>query len=114
VSTSPQVQAKREPDWEALERSPEFRELVAARRRFVGPALALFVAWFGGFLVLTGYARGFMAKRPVGGLSWAYLLALSLIVMTWLIAWMYLRWSQSHLAPLAQRIADEAEAEGER
>jgi uncharacterized membrane protein (DUF485 family) len=92
------------PDWEGLERSREFRELVTARRRFVVPALAVFVAWFGGFLLLTAYARDFMTKTPVGSLSWAYLLALSLIVMTWLIAWLYLRWSDRHLAPLAERL----------
>ena len=96
-------------DWEGLERSAEFRELVAARRRFVVPALVVFVVWFGGFLVLTAYARDFMAKQPFGSVSWAYLLALSLILMTWLIAWLYLRWSQRHLAPLADRIAAEAE-----
>jgi uncharacterized membrane protein (DUF485 family) len=68
------------------------------------PALAVFVLWFGGFLALTAYARDFMSKTPVGSLSWAYLLALSLIVMTWLIAWLYLRWSDRHLAPLAERM----------
>lgn len=107
TSTQAPTQADRQADWERLERSPEFRELVAARRRFVVPALVVFVVWFGGFLVLTAYARDFMAKRPIGSISWAYLLALSLIVMTWLIAWLYLRWSQRHLAPLADRIASE-------
>jgi uncharacterized membrane protein (DUF485 family) len=57
-----------------------------------------------GFLLLTAYARDFMSKTPIGSLSWAYLLALSLIVMTWLIAWLYLRWSDRHLAPLAERM----------
>jgi uncharacterized membrane protein (DUF485 family) len=41
------------PDWEGLERSPEFHALVAARRRFVVPAMIVFGVWFGGFLVLT-------------------------------------------------------------
>jgi uncharacterized membrane protein (DUF485 family) len=68
------------------------------------PALAVFVVWFGGFLLLTAYARDFMSKTPIGSLSWAYLLALSLIVMTWLIAWLYLRWSDRRLAPLAERM----------
>jgi uncharacterized membrane protein (DUF485 family) len=95
-------------DWEGLERSPEFQELVAQRRRFVVPALAVFVVWFGGFLVLTAYARDFMRRTPIGSLSWAYILALSLIVMTWLIAWLYLRWCDRHLAPLADRVNREA------
>ena len=69
------------------------------------PALAVFLVWFGGFLVLTAYARDFLSKTPIGSLSWAYLLALSLIVMTWLLAWLYLRWSDRHLAPRAERMA---------
>ena len=77
------------------------------RRRFLVPALAVFVVWFGGFLVLTAYARDFMRKTPIGSLSWAYLLALSLIAMTWLLAWLYLRWSDRHLAPLAERMVAE-------
>jgi uncharacterized membrane protein (DUF485 family) len=105
MSTSTQAQVDQRSDWEGLERSPEFRELAATRRRFVIPALVVFVVWFGGFLVLTAYARGFMAQRPFGWISWAYLLALSLIVMTWLITWLYLRWSERRLAPLADRTA---------
>jgi uncharacterized membrane protein (DUF485 family) len=95
-------------DWEGLERSPEFQELVTERRRFVVPALAVFVVWFGGFLVLTAYARDFMRRTPIGSFSWAYILALSLIVMTWLIAWLYLRWCDRNLAPLADRVNQEA------
>jgi uncharacterized membrane protein (DUF485 family) len=43
-------------EWEAIERTAEFRELVAARRRFILPALALFVVWLGTFLALWGSA----------------------------------------------------------
>ena len=96
-------------DWEGLERSPEFQQLVSRRRRFVMPALAVFVVWFGGFLILTAYARDFMTRTPIGSISWAYILALSLIAMTWLITWMYLRWSDRELAPLAERMNGEEE-----
>jgi uncharacterized membrane protein (DUF485 family) len=97
-------------DWEGLERSHEFQRLVSERRRFVVPAIAVFCLWFGGFVVLTGYARGFMSRTPIGSLSWAYILALSLIVMTWLIAWLYLRWSDRHVAPLADEVDDDPQA----
>jgi uncharacterized membrane protein (DUF485 family) len=98
----------RDTDWGEIERSPDFHALVASRRRFVLPALVVFAVWFGGFLVLTAYARDFMAKDVVGAIPWAYVLALSLIVMTWLITWLYLRWSDARLAPLANRVADES------
>jgi uncharacterized membrane protein (DUF485 family) len=97
------------PDWAALERSPEFQELVATRRRFVAPALTVFVIWFGGFLILTAYARDFMGDKVIGNLTWAYLFALSLIAMTWLIAWLYLRWSERKLVPLVERTTRQAE-----
>jgi uncharacterized membrane protein (DUF485 family) len=96
-------------DWEALEETPEFRQLVAERRRFVVPALCLFAVWFGTFLSLAGYARGFMRKQPIGHISWAYLLAWSLILMTWGIAFAYLRWSDRRLAPLIERLEADRE-----
>ncbi|HEY1358323.1 MAG TPA: DUF485 domain-containing protein [Thermoleophilaceae bacterium] len=101
-----------EPDWAALEQTPEFRELGERRRRFVAVALTIFTVWFGGFLILAAYARDFMTKQPIGSISWAYILALSLIAMTWGIAYAYLRWSDSRLEPLAERArrtAEEAE-----
>ncbi|MEN3280972.1 MAG: hypothetical protein V7607_2112 [Solirubrobacteraceae bacterium] len=80
---------------------------MTTRRRFVIPALIVFIAWFGGFLGLTAYARDFMRRTPIGSVSWAYILALSLIAMTWAIAWSYLRFSERHLAPLAERMSRE-------
>ena len=113
MTGSTQVLRDRHRDWEGLEESPELQRLVGERRRFVLPALATFVVLFGGFRVLTAYARDFMAKRPIGSFSWAYLLALGLIVMTWVMVWLYLRWSQRQLVPLTERIVG-ADAEGER
>ena len=43
-------------DWKAIERSPEFRELISKRRRFVLPATIFFLAWYIGFILLAGYA----------------------------------------------------------
>ena len=96
-------------EWEAIERTAEFRELVAARRRFVVPALVVFVVYFGTFLALWGYARGFMRKDVVGNITVSYVLSLSLIAFTWLMAWSYLRYSATTLAPLADRAVRAAE-----
>ena len=96
------------PDWGAVAETDELKELVAARRRFVYPALAVFALWFGGFLALAGYARDFMGKTPIGSISWAYILALSLILMTWAIAFAYVRYSERTLRPLGERAADRA------
>jgi len=92
-----------EADWTALEDAPEFQELVAARRRVVVSALVVFAVWFGGFLVLAAFARGFLGHTIYRGFTVAYALALSLILMTWLIAGIYIRFADRLLEPLAAR-----------
>ena len=82
-------------DWEGVEQSEQFQELTATRRRVVLPLLGLFVVWFGGFLVLTAYARDFMAKDIYRGFTVAYAVAFSIVVMTWLIAFIYIRSARS-------------------
>jgi uncharacterized membrane protein (DUF485 family) len=97
------------PDWRALEASREFGELRAARRRFVIANLAVFTLAVGGFLVCTGYARDFMARSVYGSLTVAYVWLLALTVLTWVIAWGYLRFSTRRLGPTSDAIARRAE-----
>jgi uncharacterized membrane protein (DUF485 family) len=95
-----------EEDWAEIERSPEFQRLAADRRRFVVPALAVFALWFGGFIVLAAWAQDFMNSKIVSGFTVAYAAALSLIVMTWLIAWAYMRVSNSRLDGQAEHVTE--------
>jgi uncharacterized membrane protein (DUF485 family) len=90
-------------DWEAAEHSPEFQELVSARRRFVVPATILFLLWYFGFVVLAGYAEGFMGKSIYEGFTVGYALALSQFVMVWVLGWLYLRRSDRDFDPLGAR-----------
>lgn len=95
-------------DWSAAERSPEFNELVAKRRSFVGPALAFVFLWYFGFIALAGYAPDFMGERLIEGFTVGYALALSQFVMTWYLGWLYLRRSDRVFDPLAKRAANKA------
>ncbi len=95
-------------DWEAIERSPEFRELVRRRRRFVVPATIFFLAWFFGFIVLAGYAPDFMGEKIVDSLTVGYVWALSQFVMVWVLCWLYLRKSDREFDPLAERVVARA------
>ena len=99
----------REIDWEAAERSPEFRELVSRRRSFVVPATVFFLAWYFGFVILAGYAPDFMGEEfLVDGLTVGYVFALSQFVMVWGLAAWYLRKSDRVFDPLAKRAAERA------
>jgi uncharacterized membrane protein (DUF485 family) len=97
-------------DWEAAERSPEFRELIAARRRFVLPATIFFLAWYLGFILLAGYAPDFMARSVYEGLTVGYCLALTQFVMVWVLGILYLRRSESVYDPLADKAAARAQS----
>ena len=93
-------------DWEVVERSPEFRELVARRRRFVLPATVFFLAWYLGFILLAGYAEDFMGSSIYEGFTVGYLLALSQFVMTWALAAWYLRKADREFDPLEREVVE--------
>jgi uncharacterized membrane protein (DUF485 family) len=101
---------ERPPHWRrarlaALKASEEFRRLRSARRRFVGGALLIFVPAVAGFLICCGYARHFMGRSVDGPLTVGYVWLLALTLLTWVIAWSYLRFSTRTLAPQAESIA---------
>jgi uncharacterized membrane protein (DUF485 family) len=98
-------------DWEAIEASEPFRELERRRRRFTAVGLGVFFGAFGVFLVLCGYARGFMRESVAGGLSVAFVWVLALTVLAWILVGLYLRESERVWAPLAERVAQQARGE---
>ncbi len=99
-----------EVDWEAVERSPEFRELVDRKKAFVIPATLFFLVWYFGFIILAGYAPDFMGEEFLtDGLTVGYVLAFSQFIMTWLLGWMYLRRSDRVFDPLAARARESME-----
>jgi len=95
-------------DWEAIERSPEFQELVAKKRSFVLPATIFFLAYYMAFILLAGYAPDFMASSVYEGLTVGYCLALTQFVMVFALGIMYLRKADRDYDPLAQRVVDMA------
>ena len=96
-------------DWERIERSPEFQELVRKRRSFVLPATIFFLSYYMGFILLTGYAEDFMASSVYEGLTVGYCLALTQFVMVFVLGIWYLRKSDREYDPLARRVVEMAE-----
>ena len=90
-------------DWEAIERSPEFQELVHRRRSFVIPCTAFFLAWYLGFILLCAYAPDFMGESVYEGLTVGYCLALTQFVMVFVLGIWYLRKADRDFDPLAER-----------
>ena len=94
---------RRDIDWEGIEASPEFQELVRTRRSFVLPATIFFLAWYMGFVVLAAYAEDFMSERVYQGLTVGYCLALTQFVMVLVLGIMYLRRADKVYDPLAAK-----------
>jgi len=86
-------------DWEAIERSPDFRALVASRRRFTmqwGAGTAGLCAAF----VLLAYLAPDLFGEALG-----WVVGVGLIVLTWIVSFAYLRKSDREWSPMEQRIA---------
>ncbi len=96
-------------DWEGVERSPEFRELVVRRRRFVLPATVFFLSWYLGFILLAGYAEDFMGSSIYEGFTVGYLLALTQFVMVWVLGFWYLRKADRDFDPLERKVVEMVE-----
>jgi uncharacterized membrane protein (DUF485 family) len=99
-------------DWEAIERSPEFQELIKRRRSFVLPATIFFLSYYMAFILLAGYAEDFMASSVYEGLTVGYCLALTQFLMVFVLGILYLRKADRVYDPLAQRVLTKAGDDG--
>ena len=88
-------------DWEAIENSPEFQELVHRRRAFVIPCTIFFLCWYLGFILLCAYAPDFMGESVYEGLTVGYCLALTQFAMVFGLGLWYLRKADRVFDPLA-------------
>jgi uncharacterized membrane protein (DUF485 family) len=95
-------------DWQRIERSDEFQELVRRRRSFVVPATIFFLAFYMGFILLAGYAPDFMGESVYEGLTVGYCLALTQFVMVFVLGLWYLRKADREFDPLADKVVEAA------
>jgi uncharacterized membrane protein (DUF485 family) len=96
-------------DWLAIERSSEFQELVRERRSFLVPATIVFLVGAIGYLLLAAFAPGVMGWQIADGLPFAWIAAISQVLLTWVLTWAYLRKADRDFEPLEQRAAALAE-----
>jgi uncharacterized membrane protein (DUF485 family) len=100
-----------------VERTAEFAALRSAFRRFAFPVTAAFLLWYGLYVVLSAYARGFMStKIGNSNINVALVFGLLQFLSTFLIAWLYVRYADRKLDPLAAslraKVEDHAENRG--
>ncbi|MFG1927471.1 DUF485 domain-containing protein [Cryptosporangium sp. NPDC048952] len=95
----------------AMQSSPEFTELRRTIRRFIFPMTVAFLVWYLLYVLLSAYARDFMATKVVGNINIAFVFGVLQFVSTFLIAWLYSRYAAQKFDPLATQIKAELDAE---
>ena len=94
--------------WEGLEETPEFKELVRARLRFVAPATVFFLVYYFALPLSNGLAPNVMRTEVIGHINLAYLFALSEFIMAWVLAYFYIRQATRVFDPLAEKVRQRA------
>ena len=79
--------------WEGLEETPEFKELVRARWRFVAPATVFFLAYYFALPLSNGLFPDVMRTEIIGHINLAYF---------------YIRQATRVFDPLAEKVRQRA------
>ncbi len=112
--TSPQphdMAARHDPVYDRLHETAEFTELRRRYRSFVFPATVAFLVWYLLYVVCSNWANDFMATKVVGNINVALVFGLLQFFTTFLLAWLYSRFSTSKLDPLARELDERYIAE---
>ncbi|GAA1668177.1 DUF485 domain-containing protein [Nonomuraea maheshkhaliensis] len=92
-----------------MQESSEFQELKRRFRRWTFPMTVAFLVWYLLYVVLSGWARGFMAIELIGEINVGLVFGLLQFVSTFLIAWAYARHAEKALDPIADKLRHEVE-----
>jgi uncharacterized membrane protein (DUF485 family) len=74
-------------------------DLDSARWRVALTLTAALVCVYFGFILLVAYGRPLLAVQVVPGLTLGILLGALVIVASWILTWIYVRWAAAHYDP---------------
>lgn len=98
-------------EFSAVAMSPEYVELRRRFTRFAFPMTAAFLIWYFAYVLLSVYARDFMATPVFGNVNLGILLGLMQFVTTFLITGLYIRHARKNLDPIAAKLRAELEVQ---
>lgn len=78
------------------EHEARLRTLAQQRWRLAITLTVAMVVIYFGFILLIAYNKPLLATRIVPGLSLGILLGALVIVASWLLTWIYVRWANTH------------------
>ena len=99
TTTDPGQAHRHDPVYDRLHESPDFVELRKRYRGFVIPATVAFLTWYLLYVVMSNWATGFMDTKVIGNINVALVFGLLQFVTTFVLAWIYSRFSTSRARP---------------
>jgi uncharacterized membrane protein (DUF485 family) len=95
--------------YEEVQAGDEFSQLRATFRRWVFPVTVSFLVWYVLFVVLSAYAKDFMATKVVGNVNVGLIFGLLQFVSTFAITMWYRRWADREFDPTADALRERIE-----
>ena len=86
------------------DRDTELRALGAARWRVALALTGAMIALYFGFISLIAFAKPVLARQLAPGLSLGIVLGALVIVISWLLTWVYVRWTNKHYDTRLERL----------
>ena len=74
----------------------QLRELARARARVAAILTAAMILIYFGFIVLIAFDKTLLGRLVAPGLSLGILLGALVIVASWVLTWIYIRWANTH------------------
>jgi uncharacterized membrane protein (DUF485 family) len=93
-----------EPDFPAIQRSPEFAQLRRRLRLFVFPMSLLFFCWYMTFALFAAYGHEFMSRKVTGEINIGTVFGLLQFVSTITIVLTYSRFAKRKIDPRVDEI----------
>ena len=96
--------SRRDPVYQVLYETAEFNELRSRFRKFVFPATIAFLSWYLLYVILSNWAHDFMSIEVFGNINVALIFGLLQFVTTFGLAWVYARYMNRRVDPLARQL----------
>ena len=90
--------------YEELHDADEFKALRQKYRAFAIAWTIAFLAWYLLYVVMSNWATGFMDTKLVGNINVALVFGLLQFLSTFVIAFLYAKYANKNLDPLARKL----------
>ena len=74
----------------------DLASLARARSRIAAALTIAMTALYFGFISLIAFNKPFLARKVVPGLTVGILLGVIVIIGSWILTWIYVRWANNH------------------